>query len=57
MNEVLNSPVRSQTDAICQSMNSAELVNCRSRSKSIFGQEEEVDADFFGTAGLACCGE
>ena len=57
MNEVLNSAVRSQTDAIYQSMNSAELVNCRSRSRSIFGQEEEVDADLFSPAGLACCGE
>jgi len=54
MNEVLNSAVRSQTGAI---LNSVELVNCRSRSKSIFGQEEEINADFFSPAGLVCCGE
>jgi hypothetical protein len=57
MNEVLNSPVRSQTDAICQSINTVGLVNCRSRSMSIFGQRDEIDADFFSPAGSACCGE
>jgi hypothetical protein len=56
MNEVLNSAVRPQTNAICQSI-IGEVANCRSRSKSIFRQEEEIDADFFSPAGLVCCGE
>lgn len=55
MNEVLNSAVRSQTDAICQSINSMGLVNCRSRS--IFGRRDEIDADLFNSDGSACCGE
>jgi hypothetical protein len=55
MNQVLNNATRSQTDAICQSINGIDLMNCRSRSKSIFGQEEEIDTDFFSSAGSACC--
>jgi hypothetical protein len=57
MNEVLNSSVRSQTDAFCQSMASVDLASCRSRPLSIFSQKDEIDADFFSPAGLACCEE
>jgi hypothetical protein len=57
MNNLLNSPVRSQADAFCQTFTGAGIANCRSGSLSIFSRREEVDADFFSPAGLVCCGE
>jgi hypothetical protein len=60
MNEVLNNPVRSQTegaDAICQSIGSVGLMDCRSRPVSAFSRKNEIDTDFAANDGLACCGE
>lgn len=60
MSEVLHSSVRSQADAICQSMVSDGLINFANRGSrpvSTFSREDEIDTEFFTHSGLACCGE
>jgi len=59
MSEVLHSSVRSQADDICQSVvgNGADLASYSSRPAATFGQEAEIDTEFFTHTGLACCGE
>jgi hypothetical protein len=54
MSEVLHSSVRSQANATLVSDN---LASYSSRPLSTFGQENEIDTEFFTHTGLACCGE
>ncbi|HEY3932354.1 MAG TPA: hypothetical protein VGM58_08285 [Verrucomicrobiae bacterium] len=54
MSEALHSSVRSQANATLVSDN---LMSYSSRSASTFGQENEIDTEFFTHTGLACCGE
>jgi hypothetical protein len=54
MSEVLHSSIRSEANATLVSDN---LMSYSSRSASPFGQENEIDTEFFTHTGLACCGE
>lgn len=59
MNDILNSPVRSQkTDVISiNAVRTVDLANSGLRPLADFSQGDEIDTEFFTHTGLACCGE